>query len=256
MKLPIPHLDKQKEIITEYNNIENRIKLNEQLIQKLEETAQAIYREWFIENIDLENLPEGWKVEKLKNICTKIGSGSTPKGGKESYLETGISLIRSTNVFDYNFSFDDLAFINEKQADKLKNVVVQENDILFNITGVSVARCCKVPKNVLPARVNQHVMIIRPIEHLNISYYLLLNLCSTDSKNTLLGISQSGSTREAITKSDIEEFEMVVPKDEMLKKFETQMQKMFSLKDLKSLENRKLTKLKELLLSKLSKTED
>jgi len=237
LQLPIPHPDKQKEIVKEYNVIQNRIALNQQLIQKLEETAQAIYREWFVEGIDLENLPEGWKKEKIKNICQKIGSGSTPTGGKESYIDSGISLIRSTNVFDYNFSFEDLAFINDDQAAKLKNVEVEENDILFNITGVSVARCCMVPKNVLPARVNQHVMIIRPYKDSNVPFYLLLNLCSTDSKNALLGISQSGSTREAITKSEIEEFEIVLPEPEILEKFERQMQKMFSLKDLKSLEN-------------------
>jgi type I restriction enzyme, S subunit len=184
--LPIPHIDKQREIVKEYNTIQNRIQLNEQLIQKLEETAQAIYREWFVEGIDLENLPKGWRVDKLKNLCIKIGSGSTPTGGKESYSNTGISLIRSTNVFDYNFSFDDLAFINDEQADKLKSVEVKENDILFNITGVSVARCCMVPENVLPARVNQHVMIIRPDGNLNISSYLLLNLCSTDQKSKSL----------------------------------------------------------------------
>jgi len=252
LQLPIPHPDKQKEIVKEYNVIQNRIALNQQLIQKLEETAQAIYREWFVEGIDLENLPEGWKKEKIKNICQKIGSGSTPTGGKESYIDSGISLIRSTNVFDYNFSFEDLAFINDDQAAKLKNVEVEENDILFNITGVSVARCCMVPKNVLPARVNQHVMIIRPYKDSNVPFYLLLNLCSTDSKNALLGISQSGSTREAITKSEIEEFEIVLPEPEILEKFERQMQKMFSLKDLKSLENQKLSELKDLILSKLA----
>jgi type I restriction enzyme, S subunit len=253
--LPVPHIDKQREIVKEYNVIQNRIALNQQLIQKLEETAQAIYREWFVEGIDLGNLPEGWRVEKLKNLCEKIGSGSTPTGGKESYFTSGISLIRSTNVFDYNFSFEDLAFISDEQANKLKNVEVKGNDILFNITGVSVARCCMVPENVLPARVNQHVMIIRPNEHLNISFYLLLNLCSTDSKNALLGISQSGSTREAITKSEIEEFEILVPDSPKLKEFENQMQKLFSIKDLKSLENQKLTEMKELLLSKLATVE-
>jgi len=252
MQLPIPHPDKQRAIVKEFNTIQNRINLNQQLIQKLEETAQAIYRQWFVEGIDLENLPEGWRVEKLQNFCTKIGSGSTPTGGKDSYSKSGISLIRSTNVFDYNFSFDDLAFINERQAKKLKNVEIEENDILFNITGVSVARCCMVPENVLPARVNQHVMIIRPFSNLNISFYLLLNLCSTDSKNTLIGISQSGSTREAITKSEIEEFEIVVPDSDKLKKFESQMQMIFTYKDTQSLENQKLTELKELLLSKLA----
>lgn len=254
--LPIPHIDKQREIVAEYNTIQNRITLNQQLIQKLEETAQAIYREWFVEGIDVENLPEGWKIDKLKNLCVKIGSGSTPTGGKESYFSSGISLIRSTNVFDFNFSFEDLAFISDEQADKLKNVEVKENDILFNITGVSVARCCMVPKNVLPARVNQHVMIIRPDLNFNLSFYLLLNLCSTDSKNTLLGISQSGSTREAITKSEIEEFEIILPDELALERFENEMSKLFYHKDLKSLENQKLTEMKALLLSRLATVEN
>jgi type I restriction enzyme S subunit len=82
------------------------------------------------------------------------------------------------------------------------------------------------------------------------------DLCSTDSKNTLLGISQSGSTREAITKTEIEDFEIILPESGILEKFERQMQKIFSLKDLKSLENQKLTELKELLLSKLAAVEN
>ena len=252
MQLPIPHPDKQREIVNEYNTIQNRIALNQQLIQKLEETAQAIYQEWFVAGIDMENLPEGWRVDKFKNLCEKIGSGSTPTGGKESYFTSGISLIRSTNVFNYNFSFEDLAFISNEQAEKLKNVKVKENDILFNITGVSVARCCMVPKNILPARVNQHVMIIRPDKNLNISFYLLLNICSTESKNALLGISQSGSTREAITKTEIEEFEIIVPDALTLERFENEMSKIFSHKDLISLENQKLTELKSTLLSRLA----
>lgn len=250
--LPVPSIEKQRKIVKEYKTIQDRIELNQKLIEKLEETAQAIYREWFVEGVDMENLPEGWRVDKLKNLCEKIGSGSTPSGGKESYFKSGISLIRSTNVFDYNFSFEDLAFISDRQAYKLKNVEVNEKDILFNITGVSVARCCMVPKNVLPARVNQHVMILRPDKNLNVSFYLLLNLCSTDSKSALLGISQSGSTREAITKSDLEEFDIIVPAFTILKDYENQMQKLFSMKDLKSLENQKLIEMKEILLSKLA----
>lgn len=253
VELPVPPIEKQREIVAQYQAVADKIKVNEQICEKLEATAQALYRYWFIDGIDMVNLPEGWKMSNLKTICEKIGSGSTPTGGKESYFTSGVSLIRSTNVFDYNFSFSDLAFINEKQADKLKNVEVKKNDILFNITGVSVARCCMVPKNVLPARVNQHVMIIRPFEDLNISFYLLLNLCSTESKNALLGISQSGSTREAITKSEIEEYEVLIPKRDVLEHFEKTMQKIFLKKDLKSLQNRKLTQLQSVLLSRLAR---
>ena len=87
---------------------------------------------------------------------------------------------------------------------------------------------------------------------MNISRFLLLNLCSTDSKNTLLGISQSGSTREAITKTEIEEFEILLPNATVLSKFEGLMHIIFWCKDLKSKENQKLSETKDLLLSKLS----
>ena len=191
----------------------------------------------------------------LKNLCSKIGSGSTPTGGKESYFERGISLIRSTNVFDFSFSFEDLAFINKKQADKLKNVEIKEQDVLFNITGVSVARCCMVPKDVLPARVNQHVMIIRATDNSNLCFYFLCSLCSTDNKNKLLGISQAGSTREAITKFEIEEFKIIVPDRNILKHFDKVMKSLFNRKELKAKENQKLEELQSLLLSKLATIE-
>src|SRR4051812_9516291 len=97
----------------------------------------------------------------LGSITTKIGSGATPRGGKESYKADGISLIRSMNVYDFNFNWKELALIDESQANKLRNVVVKKNDILLNITGASVCRCCIVPNDVLPARVNQHVAIVR-----------------------------------------------------------------------------------------------
>ena len=147
----------------------------------------------------------------LKQLCSKIGSGATPKGGKTAYQESGVSLVRSTNVFDYAFSYDDLAHISDEQADQLSNVVVEENDVLFNITGVSVTRCCIVPADVLPARVNQHVMILRPKTAMPMSYYIMTTLCSAENKAKLMGIAQSGSTREAINKQEMESFSIPVP---------------------------------------------
>jgi len=141
-----------------------------------------------------QEIPDGWEIKQLSNICSKIGSGATPKGGKASYRKSGISLIRSLNVHDYNFLFKDLAFIGTAQAGKLANVDIEQNDVLLNITGVSVARCCRVPKNVLPARVNQHVSIVRLEQKMKSTAYLLCNLCSENSKAQLLGTSHAGST--------------------------------------------------------------
>jgi len=98
---------------------------------------------------------------KLGTICSKIGSGLTPSGGSSIYQDSGIALIRSQNVLDLSFSYDGLAYINEKVGNQMRNVEILENDILLNITGDSVARVCMVPKAILPARVNQHVCIVR-----------------------------------------------------------------------------------------------
>lgn len=273
ISIPVPSIIKQKEIVEEIRVFENRLNLNESLILKLQNTVQAIYKQWFIDfdfpdgrgnpyqssggkmhfNGDLDKeIPQGWKVVPLKSVCTKIGSGSTPRGGKESYHNEGISLIRSQNVYDFVFSHEDIAFINENQAKKLQNVKVEENDILLNITGVSVARCCKVPKFILPARVNQHVMIIRPDNNYNLTHYLLSLLCYSDNKSKLLGISQSGSTREAITKSEIEDFNILLPPNDILKAFDERLRTVIDLVEIKILENEKLRNISKLFLSKLA----
>ena len=146
---------------------------------------------------------------KMKDICLKIGSGATPRGGKEAYIDSGISLSRSQNVLDFAFSYDGLAHINDQQAEKLSNVVVESGDVLLNITGDSVARACIVDDNVLPARVNQHVAIIRANTEFVLGDYLLYFLQM--SKLHLLQIAAGGATRNALTKGMIEELEINVP---------------------------------------------
>ena len=148
-------------------------------------------------------------IYKLKDICLKIGSGATPKGGKEAYCDEGISLIRSQNVLDFTFSYDGLAHINDQQAEKLSNVEVKPQDILLNITGDSVARVCTVDPRALPARVNQHVAIIRPDENRVLRSYILYFLQMI--KPYLLQIAAGGATRNALTKSMIENLELEVP---------------------------------------------
>ena len=250
VQVPVPAIEKQREIVAEYNTLAIRIETNKKLIATLEQTAQTLYRHTFVDNIDPNNLPEGWRMGSLGDVCSKLGSGATPKGGKESYCQEGISLIRSTNVLDYQFLYEDLAKINEEQARALDGVTVESRDVLFNITGVSVARCCMVPDDVLPARVNQHVMIVRPSQK-GMAFYLLCTLCYPDVKNTLLGISQAGSTREAITKDEMERFKIIVPAQEILQKFDNECSRIFERKNLATKENQALTQMQPLLLSKM-----
>ena len=153
-----------------------------------------------------------WRKSRLRDVTTKIGSGATPKGGEKNYQSEGVSLIRSMNVHDGSFKFENLAYLSEVQAEKLSNVVVQNKDVLLNITGASIARCCVVPKKILPSRVNQHVTILRPDPDLIDSNFLNYLLISPEYKMLLLTSGdKAGATREALTKTQLQNFEIFFP---------------------------------------------
>ena len=152
-----------------------------------------------------------WPIKRLKDITAKIGSGATPRGGKNSYKAEGIPLIRSLNVYDFSFTEEDLAYIDDEQAADLDNVIVQEDDILLNITGASVARCCIASRRFLPARVNQHVAIVRVRPETTDARFVLYCINSPHLKKHLRALAQGGATREALTKTTIEDFEVPQP---------------------------------------------
>ena len=142
---------------------------------------------------------------RLGDHCEKIGSGATPRGGKESYLDAGpYSLIRSQNIHNDAFYFDGLAYISEEQARRLDGVSVQAGDVLINITGDSVARACQVHPMALPARVNQHVAIIRSRPNEIDATFLRYWLVAPSTQAHLLALASAGATRNALTKSMLE----------------------------------------------------
>ena len=153
----------------------------------------------------------GFQEIDLGDLCIKIGSGVTPRGGGNVYKQDGISLIRSQNIYDYSFEYKGLVYIDEEQAKKMKNVEVMPDDVLLNITGDSVARCCIVPNGVLPARVNQHVSIIRPNSDLVDPRYLLYWINNSITKELLLSLASTGATRKALTKGMIEKLKLSIP---------------------------------------------
>mgnify|MGYP000910029694 CR=1 FL=1 len=206
----------QDKIISVLSNIDNTIVLQNKRLKLLNELTRSLFIEMFGDPI---SNPKEWKKKKCKNILTKIGSGATPQGGSESYKEEGISLIRSMNVHNGRFESKDLAYIDEKQAQKLDNVNIKENDVLINITGASVARCCIVPSDVIPARVNQHVSVLRCSDMVN-SIFLCYQIINDSYQNLLKKIGTSGgATREAITKKQIEDLEVILPPIELQNKF-------------------------------------
>ena len=208
--ISLPPLAEQQRIVAKLDAAFAEIDRAVELCQQKTLSAESIYANKLTQIF--EEKDEDWTCCPLKEITSKIGSGATPKGGKAAYKEDGLSLIRSMNVYDMDFSWRELAKIDDEQAQKLSNVAVEENDVLLNITGASVARCTIAPTDALPARVNQHVAIIRTDKTRLIPTLLAYGLVARVNKETLLGVgNNAGATRQAITKRDIEEFVFSFP---------------------------------------------
>lgn len=213
--IPLPPLSEQKRIAAILDKADSLRRKNQQAIQLADKFLRAVFLDMFGDPV---TNPKDWGAKTLKELTLKIGSGATPRGGQSAYVDEGISLIRSLNIHDDKFVHKDLAFITDQQAAGLSNVEVMENDVLLNITGASVCRCSMVDNSILPARVNQHVCIIRP-QNL-IPEYLLHVIISKSYKQHLLKIARgAGATREALTKEQIENLFVPVPPLDLQMKF-------------------------------------
>jgi type I restriction enzyme S subunit len=251
--IPLPPLPEQQRIVSILDRAFAAIAKAKANTEKNLQNAKELF-ESYLQNV-FANPGEDWEEKRLGEVTTKIGSGSTPRGGNESYKTQGVSLVRSMNVHDFEFRDSNLAFIDDKQAKELNGVTLQENDVLLNITGASVARCCVMPMEYLPARVNQHVSIIRAKKEIIDPFLLNFVLTSKFYKDQLLFTGEQGATRQAITKAQLKVFKISFPKS--LKAQQEIVQKLNTLstetKKLEAIYQQKLNELEELKKSILQK---
>ena len=215
ISIPLPSKEKQIELADLFKKVVNIIYKKKEELLALDDLVRGRFVELF-GNPVLND--KGWGCNLLGEITLKVGSGATPKGGREAYREEGIALIRSMNVYNGKFEYKDLAHISDEQAAKLDNVSVKKSDVLLNITGASVARSCIVPNQILPARVNQHVCIVRCKKCIE-PVFLNGLLIDDNYQNLLWEIAGSGATREAITKQQVEHLKIIVPPIELQNQF-------------------------------------
>ncbi len=156
----------------------------------------------------LGEIPGHWGCTRLKYLTSKIGSGSTPTGGSEVYQDSGVLFLRSQNIYNYGLKLEDVAYISEEIHEEMKGTHVKPGDILYNITGGSIGRCCLAPKSLRKANVNQHVSIVRPsnIENNYLLYCLQSEYCQLQMR-----VLQTGGNREGLSATAFKLFNITIP---------------------------------------------
>ncbi|MCB9418641.1 MAG: restriction endonuclease subunit S [Ardenticatenaceae bacterium] len=152
-----------------------------------------------------------WDTVKLGELTDLISSGSTPKGGSDNYMTEGpVMFIRSQNVQMNELSLGDVAYISKTIHHNMKRTWVKKGDVLLNITGASIGRVAAFELHDVEANVNQHVCIIRPrpnrLDTRYLSYFL-----STPNFQHHINEMQHGGTRQALTFSQIADFDIPLP---------------------------------------------
>ncbi len=158
----------------------------------------------------LGEIPVEWTTQKIKNIALKIGSGKTPRGGAEVYVDSGVMLLRSQNIHFSGLRLDDVVYIEPEINAEMINTQVYPNDVLLNITGASLGRSSLVPGKFALANVNQHVCIIRPKLSKIIPPYLFSCICSNIIQSQIFA-NENGTSREGLNFQQIGNLIVVLP---------------------------------------------
>lgn len=204
--VPLPPLAEQRLIVAKIDALAAKIEEARSLRQESLKQAEALF-EASVGNCfsPISIIPK----RRLESLASKIGSGSTPPGGRAAYPPTGVPFIRSLNVRMRRFQWDDIAFISDETHARMSGTSVQPGDVLLNITGASIGRVACAPDDIREANVNQHVAIIRPTEVLDARY--LMYWLSQPTIQDVINNEQKGATRQGFTKRQIAAFEIPLP---------------------------------------------
>ena len=140
MTLPIPPIEQQQKIVSEYEAITRRIRLNEQIIAKLEETAQALYRKMFVDGIDKENLPEGWRMGTIGEFCKEIKSGGTPSRSNIKFWNSPQYRWLKSGEVTNNIIFDTEEYISEDALNGSSAKIIPEGAVVMAMYGATASQ--------------------------------------------------------------------------------------------------------------------
>jgi len=215
--IPLPPLPEQRAIALALRAVQGAREARQREVALEREHKAALMEHLFTKGTrgeatkqtEIGEMPESWKVVKIGDISSTLGSGITPRGGEKSYLSDGIPLIRSQNVLMNKISLDDVAFISLEVHRSMNRSEVKSGDLLLNITGASIGRVAYVPKSIKVANVNQHVCRIRFADSIS-SGYISYFLSYPKGQSQIMG-SQFGTTRQGLNYGNVRAIKLPLP---------------------------------------------
>lgn len=267
--IKIPSIEKQREIVAQYHAVENKIKVNEQICEKLEATAQALYKHWFVDfefpnenglpykssggkmvyNQDLEKeIPETWKGIKVKDFCNEMKNGATPSRDNLSFWGSKDIPWLKTGEISNNVIFNSEEYISQKGFNNSSTKLIPIDSVLMAMYGATAGQLAYLKKELTT---NQAccAMICSDKNKSSFLYYALLN------QQSHIVTLANGGAQTNLSKQIIEELNLIVPNTLNTLKLE-KFSDLIEYKSMKTLENQKLTQLQTILLSRLAVEEE
>lgn len=245
MKLPIPSITRQREIVSEYETLTNRIRFNNQMIQHLEATAQALYRKTFVDNIDKENLPEGWRMGTIEEFGVVI-TGKTPSSDNPEDFGNDMPFVTPGDFGKYHkFAIGAERELSEIGVKRLNGKVLTKGSVIVTCIGSDMGKVTIASEECITNQ-QMNSIIVNRREYSDYLFYVL-SFMSKELRAMALG----SSTMPLLNKSDFERIGVIFPPNDLLVKFSQLLNTCNETTILKQKENIKLTELQSLLLAKM-----
>ena len=221
IKLNIPDLSVQADIVSTLDKLQSIITHRKQQLEKLDELIKARFVEMFGEPIDN---PMGWQNKPLKELSTLITNGNTPKGGSENYVDSGIIFLRSQNVWRNRIDLSEVAYIDEATNQKMRKSIVKHKDILITKTGrintenSSLGRAALYLGQDDSANINGHVYLVRLNDSV-VPEFVVTILTGEAYRKYIRKVCVGGIDKRQINLDQVEEFPIILPPIEQQKAF-------------------------------------
>ena len=239
--LPLPDIERQREIVEEYETLSRRIRLNEQMIEKLEATAQALYRKMFVDGIDKENLPEGWRMGTLGVFCKEMKSGGTPNRSHNEYWDKkDFPWLKSGEVHN-NVIITVEEYISQAGLDNSSAKIIPQGSVIMAMYGATAAQVAYLNCDTTTNQACCNMMCNSKEDAAYLFFHLLAN--QEDIKKLANGGAQENLSQELIAQQPI----VLLNDKEKKLMFVPVLDNLVVLYK----ENEKLTELQSLLLAKM-----